>query len=133
MIVFWLLGEGFWTPLNLIAHTFWRSVPTDATFSVTGLVLGLIVHMMVSMLFGLVIAAAAGRLRMSLPLLVVAGAVFMLIVWVIMQLGVWRVIDPVAAREFTPWVFAVGHVMYGAVAAAVVAPLAKVTTSRRGA
>jgi hypothetical protein len=25
MMMLWLAGSGFWTPLNLIAHTFWRS------------------------------------------------------------------------------------------------------------
>jgi hypothetical protein len=24
MMMLWLAGSGFWTPLNLIAHTFWR-------------------------------------------------------------------------------------------------------------
>jgi hypothetical protein len=33
MIVLWLTGVGFWTPLNLIAHTLWRGAPLDATFS----------------------------------------------------------------------------------------------------
>ncbi len=34
MIVMWLTGEGLWTPLNLIAHTFWdgalRQMPPSA-------------------------------------------------------------------------------------------------------
>jgi hypothetical protein len=33
MIVLWLTGVVFWTPLNLIAHTLWRGAPLDATFS----------------------------------------------------------------------------------------------------
>jgi predicted lipid-binding transport protein (Tim44 family) len=40
MIVLWLTGVGFWTPLNLIAHTLWRGAPLGATFSWGGLLLG---------------------------------------------------------------------------------------------
>jgi hypothetical protein len=44
MIMLWLAGSGFWTPLNLIAHTVWRSAPLDGRFSVAALVIGIAVH-----------------------------------------------------------------------------------------
>lgn len=33
MTVLWYTGAGFWMPLNLIAHTFWRWAPLNGTFS----------------------------------------------------------------------------------------------------
>jgi hypothetical protein len=33
MIVLWLTGTGFWSPLNLIAHILWRGAPLGAAFS----------------------------------------------------------------------------------------------------
>jgi hypothetical protein len=60
MIAMWLAGSGFWTPLNLIAHTFWRAAPLDGTFSAAALVIGVGVHMTMAILVGTLIAAAAG-------------------------------------------------------------------------
>ena len=42
-----------------------------------------------------------------------ADMAFGLIVWLVMQYLVWDAIDPAAAERFTPWVFAIGHLMYG--------------------
>jgi hypothetical protein len=36
-------------------------------------------------------------------------------VWLVMQYLLWDAIDPAAAERFTPWVFAIGHLMYGLV------------------
>ncbi len=44
MIALWVAGSGFWTPLNLIAHTFWRAAPLDSTFSAAPLVNGRLVR-----------------------------------------------------------------------------------------
>ena len=41
MMMLWVAGSGFWTPLNLIAHTFWRAAPLDGTFSAAALTLPL--------------------------------------------------------------------------------------------
>ncbi|AEA23552.1 hypothetical protein ATK30_4935 [Amycolatopsis echigonensis] len=119
MIVLLLTGSGFWTPLNLIAHTLWRSAPLDARFSIGGLVIGLVVHMMMSMVLGMVLAAVVGAVK---PLggdqvrRAATGMVFGIVVWLVMQYAVWKAVDPAAAPLFTPWVFALGHLMYGAVA-----------------
>ncbi len=52
MIALWVVGSGFWTPLNLIAHTFWRTAPLDGTFSAGALVIGVAVHMTMAILVG---------------------------------------------------------------------------------
>lgn len=59
MVLLGLTGLGFWAPLNLIAHTVWRSAPLDGTFSLPALLIGMTVHAMMAMLFGTVITLAA--------------------------------------------------------------------------
>lgn len=120
MIVLWLIGVGFWTALNLIAHTFWRDVPLDETFSWGGLIIGIVVHMVMSVAMGVGLALvlrAIPRVVSSPIIATVAGMVGGLVIWLIMQYGIWPVIDSAAANEFTPWVFAIGHVMFGAIVA----------------
>lgn len=116
MIVFWLTGVGFWTPLNLIAHTVWRSAPLDATFSWGGPLLGMAVHLAMSILLGVVLAAlvsATPGLARKPGATGIIGMVYGLGVWLVMQYALWPALDDAAADRFTPWVFAVGHVIYG--------------------
>jgi hypothetical protein len=122
MLVLWLTGVGFWTPLNLIAHTLWRGAPLGATFSWGGLVLGMVVHMMMAALLGMVFAVLASRLPAGRAAVLGAGMVYGVVVWLLAQYVIWPLVDAAAAQAFTPWVFAVGHVLYGMVTAMAVAP-----------
>jgi len=117
MVMLWLAGSGFWTPLNLIAHMFWRSAPLDGRFSVAALVIGAAVHMTMAMLFGTLIAAAAFRVPVARSLVIAGGTLFTAVLWAVMQYGIWRAADAAAARDFTPWVFAVAHLLFGMLAA----------------
>jgi hypothetical protein len=118
MIMMWLARSGFWTPLNLIAHTFWRSAPLDGTFSGPALVIGMAVHMTMAMLCGTLIAAAAFRLPGARSLVIAGGMLFTALLWAVMQYGIWRAVDAAAAQDFTPWVFALAHLLFGMMAAA---------------
>ena len=120
MITLWVFGGGFWTPLNLIAHTFWRHAP-HGRFSPAALVIGVALHMTVAVLFGTVIAAAAVRWPVSRSLVIPGGVLFIALVWPVMQYGIWRAIDAAAAQDFMPWVFALGHVLFGIMAATIAA------------
>jgi hypothetical protein len=116
MIVLWLAGTGFWSPLNLIANTLWRGAPLGAEFSGSALVLGLVLHMMMSMVLGMAFAVGVRTVRQlaaSTTTLTITGMVFGLGVWAVMQYGIWPAIDAAAAPKFTPWVFALGHLMFG--------------------
>ena len=118
MIVMGLSGTGFWTPLNLIAHTFWRSVPLGGAFSWPGLLIGMVMHLAMSIALGIALAVlvtAIGGWATTTAGGVLAGMAFGLIVWLVMQYLVWDAIDPAAAERFTPWVFVIGHLMYGLV------------------
>ena len=120
MIALWLTGTGFWSPLNLIANTLWRGAPVGAAFSGTALALGLAAHMMMSMGLGMAFAVAVRavpRLAASTVTLTMTGMMFGLAVWAVMQYGIWPAVDAAAAPRFTPWVFAVGHLMFGAATA----------------
>jgi hypothetical protein len=113
MGVLWFTGLGFWTVLNLIAHTFVRSVPIDSTFNVTGTVLGTVIHMTVAVVIGVGLTAIARWAALPVPVLALVGAVAVLTIWLFMQFVLWMVIDSVAAQSFTPWVMGVGHLTYG--------------------
>jgi len=113
MAAMWVTGSGFWLPLNLIAHTFYRSAPLDATFSAPALVIGLAVHMTVASIFGIAIAWLARRLRRARSLVIVGGLLFAVVVWPVMQWGVWYSIDEPAAEGFKEWIFAGAHLIFG--------------------
>lgn len=117
MTTMWLVGSGFWTPVNLIANTFWRGAPLDGTFSVAGLVIGVAVHMVMALLFATLIAIGASRLPANRSLVVAGGLVFAPILWVVMQYGIWHEVDGQAAEAFTPWVMAIAHLLFGMLAA----------------
>ena len=117
MIALWLAGSGFWAPLNLIAHTFWRAAPLDGRFSGAALVIGVGVHMMMAMLVGTLIAAAAYRLPAARSLVIAGGMLSAALLRAVMQYGIWRAVDAAAAQAFTAWVFALAHLLFGMMAA----------------
>jgi hypothetical protein len=123
MLAMWLDGSaetGFWTPINLIAHTLWRGAPLDYEFSVGALLLGMVLHMMMAMTLGAVVATIVGRvarLGFSLGSRVLTGVGIALSVWAVMEYVAWPLVDRAAADAFTTWIFAVSHVIFGMVTA----------------
>lgn len=116
MVVLAATGDGFWTPVNLIAHAVWDGAPLDGGFDGGALALGLMVHMAMSMMLGVGIALAAERIGHPGPATVGLGVGVGMVAWVMGAL-VWRSIDRTGFDEFTPWVLATGHMMFGAIAA----------------
>jgi hypothetical protein len=121
MVAMWATGPGFWLPLNLVAHTFYRSAPLSDTFSVPALAIGLAVHMSVAVIFGTAIAALVQRLPRQRSLVIAGGILFAAVVWPVMQYVVWYWIDEQAAEGVTGWVFASAHLIFGLVAASIAA------------
>ena len=83
-----------------------------------GLLIGMVVHLAMSIALGIALAVlltAIGGWATTTTGGPLAGMAFGLIVWLVMQYLVWDAIDPAAAERFTPWVFVIGHLMYGLV------------------
>lgn len=120
-VILWLAGSGFFTLLNLIANTFWRTAPLGPMFSLPAVFIALVVHLLVSILFGVLIAVSASRLPRSRSLVIAVGAVFGPLIWVVMQYGIWRAIDPAAARVIPWWIFGSAHLLFGLIVATIAA------------
>lgn len=114
-LTFGLRGRGYLTPVNLIAHTFVRSVPTDGAASVTGLVVGYLALLVAALLGAAVYAMIAIGAGLPGPLVVLFAVAFANVVWVIGHYLVWEAADRVAATDFTPWIAWLAHGVYGLV------------------
>jgi hypothetical protein len=109
-------GAGFWSPVVFIGATVLRrlqSVAVPVPFVFWGVVLGLAGHMMNSVVLGFVFARIAGRTPWSRGTRVLAGAVYALVIFVVMWYAVLPLIDPVMLKLNGPF-FAVAHLMWGA-------------------
>ena len=89
------------------------------TFSGPAVFIGLVVHVLMSVLFGVMIAAAAWWLPAARSTVIAGGAVFGSALWAVMQYGIWRAADPAAAAIITPWMFLTAHLIFGLITAAI--------------
>jgi hypothetical protein len=117
MIVAGVMGMSIWFPVQLIA-AFWygpRAI-TQVCAQVIGV--GLMTHMMVGAMLGLILAGGfqlfpirPGWWR------VLVGVGFGMVVWLVSQYLVLPAVDPLMALHMTAWTFAVGHMIFGIIAA----------------
>lgn len=130
MIAFTLTGQGAWAPLNYIAHTAWRAVPLDGRWSLTGVVVGGIVHLAVSVFLGMLLAAvfSGKKHRLSSATVLFIGVAYGMLLWMVNHLVLWPRIDRAAAEAYTPSVFLTSHLLYGLVLAICLVPI----LARRG-
>lgn len=116
-------GAGFWSHVVYISATILRDLQTVGTpvpFLPLPVVLGLMGHMMNSVVLGLVfVALVATRLRDSTKV-TVAGVVYGLAVFLVMWLVVVPLVGPVMLR-LNATVFAIAHLMWGGVLGLIVA------------
>lgn len=111
-----LAGDGFWSPAVYIGATVLRglqSVRIPVVFQFWGVVLGLMGHMMNSVIFGFIFTAIVARAAGSRGGLVVSGAIYSLILFFVMWYVVAPAIDPVILN-LNATVFAIAHIMWGA-------------------
>lgn len=111
MIAMGALGQGTFTLINLIAHTFWRDAPLDGSYVFSALVIGLGAHLVVSMFVGTVIAFFVERGSLDGGIIFFIAVIIGVGAWMTQNL-VWPTLDDAAHNEFTPWVLAVAHVMF---------------------
>ncbi len=110
-------GAGFWSPVVLIGATVLRglqSLQAPVAFHFGGVVLGLMGHMMNSVILGFIFARFFSRSAKSGQALVGVGAVYALAVFVIMWYVVVPAVDPVM-RQLNGTAFGIAHIMWGAV------------------
>lgn len=125
-------------PPFFIARTVWRAALLNATFSAGALVIGLVPHVMMSVMLGivLILAVSAARfLRRNPGLLAPTEMVFGLLVGRSCSTGFGGSYTQLRPGPSPAWVLAVGHLMYGAVTALIVgtAAAARRAAARRAA
>ncbi len=108
-----VMGQGLFWPLVLIGYAF-QPLAENPSQDVGHIMLGLVVHMVFTMMLGLMFALIAGYLPRALPL-VVWGVIFGVAIWVIDQLGAEYATDPTLAVKMNQILFLVTHIVYGAV------------------
>ena len=109
-------GSGFWAPMVYIGATVLRglqAVRAPVAFNFWGVALGLMGHMMNSIILGLIFTALFARGSGARGTLVTFGAVYGLAVFFAMWYLVVPALDPVL-RQLNATVFAVAHIMWGA-------------------
>ena len=111
MVTMWATGHGFFTIVNLFAHTFWSGAPLDGTYVLAAFELGLAIHLVISIGIGITIAAVteAGQLDATVVFVLAvgigAGA------WIVQAIA-WPAVDADAHAAFTPWVLGVAHLVF---------------------
>ncbi|MFN0090024.1 MAG: hypothetical protein ACKVWR_07115 [Acidimicrobiales bacterium] len=118
MIALAASGDGFWAPLDLIAHTIWSGAPLDGSFHARATLIGIVAHLRTSVTVGITITALTGR---SASRIVAAAMTVSLGAW-LEAANVWPALDTVAAALFPTWTLAIGHLMFGAAVTLGVAP-----------
>ncbi|OLC31070.1 MAG: hypothetical protein AUH31_03380 [Armatimonadetes bacterium 13_1_40CM_64_14] len=108
-------GSGFWAPMVYMGATVLRglqAVQAPVAFTFWGVVLGLMGHMMNSIILSFIFLALFARGSQARGTLITSGAAYGLAVFVMWYLVV-PAIDPVL-RQLNAPVFAVAHIMWGA-------------------
>lgn len=118
-----LFGVGFWSTPVFIAATILRDLQTvavPAVFAFFPVLLGIVGHMMNSVVLGVVFVATLGRFLYDPLKGALAGVLYALIVFAAMWFVILPIVDPVMLK-INPVVFALSHMVWGAVLGAVVA------------
>lgn len=128
MVVTALDGMGFLKPLYLIAATFHPAWAMQTAFSAGPILIGAMLHMMMSAAFGLVFAVGLALLRrsgMTTALWVGTGMVWGVMVLLVNQNIVLPIVDPAMATATSGllvwWLLA--HLMFGVVLGAIAASI----------
>ncbi len=116
MLLFWLMGLGFWMPLKLIATLLLRPDAAGSRgFEMMPVLIGMMIHMALSMMFGAVMIWLGRHLPGQV---MVRAVVISLLLWAIADFLVLPLVDPTFDRGMPEWIFAVAHLMYGVAFAA---------------
>jgi len=112
-----LFGVGFWSAPIFIAATVVRdlqAVAVPVSFNLMGVVLGMMGHMMNSVVLAMVFAMALSGILRNRMMGTIIGAVYALVIFALMWFIVLPAIDPVMLK-LNPIVFALSHMLWGMV------------------
>lgn len=104
-------GHGFFTIVNLIAHTFWKGAPVDGRFVAPAFILGLAIHLAISVTLGTLLAFLVERGALDGGIVFFIGLALGGSAWVV-QAFAWPALDTTASAAFTPWILAVAHLVF---------------------
>ena len=108
-------GNGFWSPVVYITATILRdyqNVATPVPFALVPVVLGLMGHMMNSVILGFIFAGVAPKITQSTNGLIGLGLAYGVMIMLVMWLVVLPVANPVMLRlDFV--IFLLAHMMWG--------------------
>lgn len=111
MTATWATGRGFFTVVNLFAHTFWNDAPMGGTFTLASFELGLLIHLVMSTIVGTTIAWLVAKGQLDAGIVILFGVGIGGAVWVV-QAFAWPAIDADAQHQFTPWILASAHLVF---------------------
>jgi len=114
MVIEALIGMGFWAPLRFIASVFTLGRDTDPSFSLMPVIVGLMGHMMNSVIFSIVFGLFVSRLASGVVGLAILGMVYAAAIFVVMWFVVLPLIDPAMLLVNAGGFFA-SHLLYGLV------------------
>ncbi len=112
MVIEAVIGKGFWAPLRFIASVFTLGKDTDPSFSLIPVVVGLMGHMMNSVILGIIFAVVISRITSNVVGLAVVGMVYAAAIFFVMWYLILPLIDP-AMLLVNGVGFFVSHLMYG--------------------
>jgi hypothetical protein len=113
-----LIGRSVTYPLALIGHAF-QSYSAVPDMSGNVVMRGLLIHLSMSVISGLIFSAIAS-LFPRVRNLWLWGTLYAVAIWGIDQMGALRALDPTMAVHFNQVLFLISHVVYGAVLGAYV-------------
>ncbi len=112
MVMSTILGDGLFTPVNIIAHTFWKSAPLGGDFNLGALLLGTLIHLIIACTIGTILSWMVERNAFNGGTIVTLGIGIAAVAWIV-QAFAWPAVDEQAAATKVAWAFAMGHMIFG--------------------
>ncbi len=109
-----LAGQGIMLPLILIGFSF---QPYNDSPEINGglAIIGLLIHMAMSMIVGIVFVFFANLIHAQKRILWIWGALYASFIWLFLQFGLLRLLNPIMAEQINQKVFLLAHIIFGIV------------------
>jgi hypothetical protein len=117
-----LAGQGFWKPMDLIASILLGKGAINPGFQVVPELLGMMIHLALSALFGLVFAFVVAHTSWSSGAIIGAALAYGLLLWIVNVVIIDTLFIPAGLSLAPTIVLVVVHLVYGLVLGLVAAP-----------